>query len=673
MKIDLEAAISGLFNHPLYEKNLSFKEIVDDCKDFFEESGFSHVQNKSSAAKERENHDRSFYETMLPLLLQITRLRDQSERNVSSHVRMLHKWWNENKTILHRNLSQLEALVSHRDMTLRVSKEVLQRSHDMDEGLLLGSIQPLSPEGDSDSKKDENAGVSRESDQIKDSSSLLELPPDIGDDEGEIQLSPGSPADSAELSHSYRDDREIIIPGASKPFLLTMPSATPLEQSPLKNLKNADSSQSNLDVNRNHVNKKSRKTTHIQMNPAEIWEEFLRRQKTEEDFATLSEFYGRHGTAYTKRYASHARSWGPEESTRIVIDSYRATPKAQVLHPKIKDRIIYHNLEDFQQFENSLADNRRRNAKSALVRGSLKSPQQTKLEMKSREVRSGRLFNKNSKSEGDKRSSRTFASSYQREQAAAAMKSSDAVVEDSFRMSDVVDSAVNELVINKEQVGPEPSRGFRQPFKAINPFKTIASQTITFTKSRPETEVEFEPPILLIPGISSQSKRKDAEEFKQTKDPMTPRTMPGQRQLLQSAGGSTSRGNRPFTSRPTTKPKDKWNSHKPSDLNERVQGAANHPFFHVNERVVEKMVMVTHLGKRRSTPWWKDFYQKSADELTQYLKPGQMGPPNTAEEFHQQGPLWDERADRDPALEYIPNIARKKNIFTWNEAILGTS
>ena len=32
------------------------------------------------------------------------------------------------------------------------------------------------------------------------------------------------------------------------------------------------------------------------------------------------------------------------------------------------------------------------------------------------------------------------------------MKSSDAVVEDSFRMSDVVDSAVNELVINKEQV-----------------------------------------------------------------------------------------------------------------------------------------------------------------------------------------------------------------------------
>ena len=34
--------------------------------------------------------------------------------------------------------------MSHRDMTLRVSKEVLQRSHDMDEGLLLGSIQPLS-------------------------------------------------------------------------------------------------------------------------------------------------------------------------------------------------------------------------------------------------------------------------------------------------------------------------------------------------------------------------------------------------------------------------------------------------------------------------------------------------------------------------------------------------
>ena len=30
---------------------MSFKEIVDDCKDFFEESGFSHVQNKSSAAK----------------------------------------------------------------------------------------------------------------------------------------------------------------------------------------------------------------------------------------------------------------------------------------------------------------------------------------------------------------------------------------------------------------------------------------------------------------------------------------------------------------------------------------------------------------------------------------------------------------------------------------------
>ena len=57
--------------------------------------------------------------------------------------------------------------------------------------------------------------MSRESDQIKDSSSLLELPPDIGDDEGEIQLSPGSPADSAELSHSYRDDREIIIPGRS--------------------------------------------------------------------------------------------------------------------------------------------------------------------------------------------------------------------------------------------------------------------------------------------------------------------------------------------------------------------------------------------------------------------------------------------------------------------------
>ena len=32
------------------------------------------------------------------------------------------------------------------------------------------------------------------------------------------------------------------------------------------------------------------------------------------------------------------------------------------------------------------------------------------------------------------------------------MKSSDAVVEYSFRMSDVVDSAVNELVINQEQM-----------------------------------------------------------------------------------------------------------------------------------------------------------------------------------------------------------------------------
>ena len=50
-----------------------------------------------------------------------------------------------------------------------------------------------------------------------------------------------------------------------------------------------------------------------------------------------------------------------------------------------------------------------------------------------------------------------------------------------------------------------------------------------------------------------------------------------------------------------------------------------------------------------------------------------MGPPNTAEEFHQQDPLWDKGMDRDPALECIPNIARKNNIFTWNEAILGTS
>ena len=87
--------------------------------------------------------------------------------------------------------------------------------------------------------------------------------------------------------------------------------------------------------------------------------------RSQEEFATLSEFYGRHGTAYTKRYSAHARSWGPENSTHYVIDSYAKFLKtpAAVLSPssvkKVKHRIVEHNLGDFQEFENNMADNRR--------------------------------------------------------------------------------------------------------------------------------------------------------------------------------------------------------------------------------------------------------------------------------------------------------------------------
>jgi len=190
---------------------------------------------------------------------------------------------------------------------------------------------------------------------------------------------------------------------------------------------------------------------------------------------------------------------------------------------------------------------------------------------------------------------------------------------------------------------------------------------------------------VLIPGISDQSKRKDPAEFRQSKDPMTPRTFPGQKQMPQSAGGSTSRGNRPFTSTiPKTAPKDKWNNHQPSDENERVKAAANHPYFSMNQNILEKMFMVNHLGKKRSSPWWKEAYAVSSRDISQFLKPrrehSHLGgaPPPTAEDFEPQPDLWGEVPDGtapefEPSIEYIPNIASKKNIYTWADILSATT
>ncbi|XP_075258873.1 uncharacterized protein LOC142350802 isoform X2 [Convolutriloba macropyga] len=613
---------------------------------------------------------------------------------------MVYKWWKENKSILHRNLSQLETMMNSREGSggggvskLRVSKDVIKRSQDLEDGLFLPSLglsqdvvfDDSDTENDKPSQPEIDDRISRFSSDILKQSSLLEMPPGLDDDpdgqrnideDGDVSLG-GSPGDSAELSRSYRDDKEILIPGASKSFMLTMPSATPLEQSPLKNMKSSFSWHGNLKGFGNAPNRKNVRKKLEQMNSAEVWEEFLQRQRTEEEFATLSEFYGRHGTAYTKRYSSHARSWGPEQhSTRGVVDCYAACSRPQILHHKAKDRVVYQNLEDFQRFENQMADNRRK-SKSATVLGTRKrldvSPE-TERNIRSREIRSGKFSSVPSKQRVALRSGKSEIS---RPSDTNGDTASAAISVGQFEIGDAIDGACNELIINKEQVGPEPSRGFRQPFRPINPFKTIASQTITLTKNRPETDVVFEPPIVLIPGISNQSKRKDPDEFRETNDPMSPRLLPGQRQMLKSGGGgSTSRGNRPYTTIPKTSTKDKWNSHKPSDENDRVKGAANHPFYSLNQNVLEKMVMVNHLGRKRSTPWWRDAYGVSSKEISQYLQPsGQMrGPPPTAEDIGPQADLWGgEATELEPSIEYMPNIASKKNIFTWGDILSATS